>query len=92
MTLDKVKLLGNAFTDTQLNYAPLIWMFCRKTTYLKMLQIHHKALKIIYQSHTSYNDLMLLSNSVALHQRILRFLLTEIFKSTGTLISQIMWS
>ena len=28
LTLDKVKLLGNAFIDRQLNYAPLRWIFC----------------------------------------------------------------
>ena len=36
LTLDKAKLLANAFIDSQLNYAPLIWMFWNKTTYLKM--------------------------------------------------------
>ena len=35
LTLDKAKLLGNAFIDSQFNYAPLIWMFCHKATYLK---------------------------------------------------------
>ena len=47
LTLDKAKLLGNAFIDSQFNYAPLIWMFCHKTTYLKMQKIHHKILIII---------------------------------------------
>ena len=43
-------MLGNAFIDSQFNYAPLIWMFCRKGLYLKMQKIHHKTLKVIYQS------------------------------------------
>ena len=30
LSLKKVKMLGNAFADSQFNYAPLIWMFCRK--------------------------------------------------------------
>ena len=85
LTLGKAKLLGNAFIDSQFNYTPLIWMFCRKATYLKMQKIHHKSLKVIYQSDASYDDLLQLSNSVSLHQRHLRFLLTEIYKSTGTL-------
>ena len=41
LTLDKPKLLGNAFIDIQLNYVPLIWMFCHKTTYLKMQKVYH---------------------------------------------------
>ena len=85
LILDKAKLLDNAFIDSQFNYAPLIWMFCHKATYLKMQEIHHKSLKVIYQSDASYDDLLQLSNSVSLHQRHLRFLLTEIYKSTGTL-------
>ena len=47
LTLDKAKLLGNAFIDSQFNYAPLIWMFFHETTYLKTLKIHHKTLKVI---------------------------------------------
>ena len=39
LTLDKAKLLGNALLDSQFNYAPLIWMFCHKITYLKMQKI-----------------------------------------------------
>ena len=83
LTLDKAKLLGNAFIDSQFNYAPLIWMFCHKATYLKMQKIHHKSLKVIYQSDASYDDLLQLGNSVSLPQRHLQFLLTEIYKSTG---------
>ena len=30
LTLDKAKLLGNAFIDSQFNYAPLIWIFAIK--------------------------------------------------------------
>ena len=92
LTLDKAKLLGNAFIDSQFNYAPLIWMFCHKGTYLKMQKTHHKSLKVIYQFDASYDDLLQLSNSVSLHQRHLRFLLTEIYKSTCTLNPQFMWS
>ena len=75
LTIDKAKLLRNAFIDSQFNYAPLIWMFRQKASYLKMQKIHHKSLKV---------------NSVSLHQRHLRFLMTEINKSTGTLNPQFM--
>ena len=85
LTLDKVKLLANAFIDSQFNYAPLVWMFYHKATYLKMQNIHHKSLKVIYQPDASYDNLLQLSNSMSLDQRHLRFLQTEIHKSTGTL-------
>ena len=36
LSLEKAKMLGNAFIDSHFNYAPLIWMFSRKGLYLKM--------------------------------------------------------
>ena len=30
LSLDKAELLCNAFINSQFNYAPLVWMFCRK--------------------------------------------------------------
>ena len=30
LSLEKAKLLCNAFINSQFNYAPLLWMFCRK--------------------------------------------------------------
>ena len=41
-TIQKAKILGNAFTDSQFNFAPLLWMFCRKTVYSKIEKIHQK--------------------------------------------------
>ena len=64
-------------------------MLCQKTTHLKMRKIHRKTLKVIYQSDATYDDLLKLSNSVSLHQRHLRFLLMETYKSTGP---QFTWS
>ena len=48
LSLEKAKMLGIAFTDSQFNYSPLIWMLYRKGLYLKMLKIHHKTLMVIY--------------------------------------------
>ena len=36
LTIEKAKILGNAFVDSQFNYVPLIWTFCRKTLYSKI--------------------------------------------------------
>ena len=85
LSLEKAKMLGNAFIDSQFNYAPLIWMFCRKGLYLKMQKIHHKTLKVIYQSNKTYEELLELSQTVSIHQRHVRFLVTEIHKSTSLL-------
>ena len=55
-------------------------MFSRKTLYHKIEKIHYRTLKVIYQSEESYENLLLESSSVSVHQRHLRFLLTEITK------------
>ena len=31
LSLEKAKMLGNTFIDSQFNYTPLIWMFCRSS-------------------------------------------------------------
>ena len=36
LTIEKAKILGNDFIDSQFNYAPLLWIFCRKTFYSKI--------------------------------------------------------
>ena len=90
LTIEKAKMLGNAFIDSQFNYAPLLWMFCRKTLYSKIEKIHHKTLKVIYQSNDTYENLLLHSNTVSVHQRHLRFLMTEIYKSISLLNPEFM--
>ena len=36
LTMEKAKLLYNAFINSQFNYASVIWIFCRKKDYLKL--------------------------------------------------------
>ena len=86
------KILGNAFIDSQFNFAPIIWMFCGKTLYPKIENNHHRTLKVVYGIDDSYNNLLLSSNSVSIHQRYLGFLLTEIFKSISQISPEFMWS
>ena len=92
LTTEKAKILDNAFIDSQFNYAPLLWMFCRKTLYSKIEKIHHKTLKVIYESNDTYDNLLLQSNMVSVHQGHLRFLMTEIYKSISQLNPEFMWS
>ena len=82
--VEKAKLLGNSFIDSQFNSAPLIWMFCQKNLYLKIEKIRCKTLRIIHQSNVSYHDFLKCNGSTSFHQRHLQFLLTKIYKSTVT--------
>ena len=57
-------------------------MFCHKQDYLKIeKKINNKALKIVYNSNESYEELLLRNNEVSIHQKQLRILATEVFKS-----------
>ena len=92
LTIEKAKVFGNAFIDSQFNYAPLLWMFCRKNLYSKIEKIHHRTLKVIYQSNDTYENLLLQSNMVSVHQIDLRFLMIEIYKSISQLKPRFMCS
>ena len=83
-------MLVNAFIDSHFNYAPLIWMFCRKTLHPKIEKIPYRTLKVCIDN--SYNNILLRSNSVSIHQRHLRFFVTEIFKSISQINPEFMWS
>ena len=81
LTLEKSKLLYNAFINKQFNYPSIIWMFCRKQDYLEVEKIHYRALKIVYNSNECYEELLIRNNEVSIHQKQLRTLATEIYKS-----------
>ena len=81
LTLEKSKLLYNAFMNNQFNYASIIWMFCSKQDYLEVEKIHYKALKYVYNSNECYEELLIRNTEVSIHQKQLRSLATEIYKS-----------
>ena len=81
LTLEKLKLLYNNFINNQFNYASIIWMFCHKQDYFEVEKIHYKALKIVYNSNECYEELLIRNNEVSIHQKQLRTLATEIYKS-----------
>ena len=67
-------------------------MFCRKTLYSKIEKIHHGTSKVVYGIDDSYNNLLLISNSVSVHQRHLPLLVKEIFKSISQINPEFMSS
>ena len=81
LTLEKSKLLCNVFINNQFNYTSIIWVFCRKQDYLKVVKNHYKALKIIYNSNECFEELLIRNNEVSIHQKQLHTLATEIYKS-----------
>ena len=66
-------------------------MFCRKKQYLKLQKIHHKALKVVYNSNKNYDELLRDNNEFSIHQRHLHALICEVFKSLNNLNPEFMW-
>ena len=82
MTLEKRKLLMNAFISSQFSYCPLIWMCHSRSLNNRINRIHKRALRIVYEDYNlTYEELLIKSGSVEIHHRNLQILATEIYKS-----------
>ena len=58
LTVEKTKLLANAFINSQFTYAPLILMFAGKLSIAKICEIHFRTLQVVYNNYDkSYHDL-----------------------------------
>ena len=92
LTRDQAKLSCNAFINSQFNYAPIVWMFCRKNQYLKIKKFHHKALKVVFNSDNGCDELLQMSNEITIHQKHLHAVICEVFKSLNNSNPEFMWS
>ena len=61
-------------------YAPIVWMFCMKTLYLKIQKIFERGAKILNSIPPETED-VLIRNPTTIHELHLRQLLSEVFKS-----------
>ena len=86
----KVEVLANAFSNTQSYYASMIWMFAVKRWYQKFKKIYYRTLHIVDEK--LYEDLLFMNDDISIHQTLLHFLATEIFKSVINLNLQFMWN
>ena len=70
------------------------WCGCcaGKKQYLKIQKIHHKALKVVYNSNKNYDELLRDDNKVSIHQSHLHALICEVFKSLNNLNPEFVWS
>ena len=47
LAVENARILANTFIDSQLNYAPLIWMFAGNALIHKTCKIHHRTLQVV---------------------------------------------
>ena len=86
-------MLANAFINSQLNYAPLVWMIAGKTSINKICKIHRRTLQVIHDDYQkSYDELLDINKDVNIHQKHLRILVLEVFKGIMHGNPEFMWS
>ena len=82
VNFDQAKLLFNSYISSQFNYAPIIWMFCSKTSYSAILATHKRALRALFVDFESeYTELLAMADTPSIHETHLGFLAIEIFKT-----------
>ena len=68
MTLNKRRMLMKSYIISQFNYCPLIWMLHNRALNNKINHIHERALRIVYDDHSSsFDDLLNKDKSVTIH-------------------------
>ena len=93
LTIEKAKLLANFFVNSQFNYAPLMWMFANKYSIDSILKIHKRTLQIVSDVYDkSYENLLNRSDDISIHQKHLRYLAIEVYKSLTMLNPGFMWN
>ena len=77
----KLRMIMNAFIQSQFNYCSLVWMFHSRTLNNKINRLQERALRVVYNnvSHT-YQELLDLDNSVTIHHKNLQKLAIEMYK------------
>lgn len=82
ITIDKARILYNAYILSCFSYCPIVWMFCNKMSNNLIDKTHKRALRVVYNCYDkSLEELLQIDGSLKIHQRNLRTLMIEVFKS-----------
>ena len=88
----KASLLYNSFILTNLNYCPLIWMFCGKTTNDKFNSVHKRALRVLLNYYTSsFEELLHRKEEVTIHDKNLQKLILEVYRCMTSANPSFLW-
>ena len=70
-----------------------LWLGCfGEKKYLKIRKIHHKPLKVVFNIKRDHDEFLRDNNGSSVHQRHLRVLTCEVFKSLNNLNLELIWS
>ena len=90
---NKSKTKYTTMVKSQLNYCPLAWMFCPRSSSKLINKVQEKALRITYSDQlTDFKSLLSNHNEITIHQRNLQVSMTEIYKIINQIAPPIMSS
>ena len=90
MTIEKRKLIMNAFINSQFGYCPLVWMFHSRALNSRINRLHERSLRLVYQDkHSSFQELLDKDCSVTIHHKNLQTLAVELFKVKNNIAPEI---
>ena len=93
MNKDKLKVLMKAFVQSQFGYCPLVWMFHGRVLNNKINRLHERDLRLVYkETNLSFEDLLIMNNSVTVHHRNVQNLAIELYKVQNDLSPNFMKS
>ena len=91
MGTHKKRFLMKSFIFSQFNYCPLVWMNHSRKLNNRINNLQERSLRIAYNDYrSSFDELLQKDNSVTVHVRNLRTLVTEVYKTKYNLNPQIM--
>ena len=91
LSLERRRTLMKAFIESQFAYCPLIWMFCQRSSNIRINHLHERALRIVYKDNEStFEDLLKKDNSVSIHHKNIRLLGIELYKVKNNLSTHLM--
>ena len=80
----KAYVLYKTFIRSNLNYCPLIWMFCGKVANNRINQLHKRALRVLQNDYTAtFEDLLEKSEEVMVHCSNLKKLMIDLYECTN---------
>ena len=91
ISFEKRKILVKAFVGSQFGYCSLTWTFHGRRANSKINHIRERALRIVCKNNVlSFEELLELGESFAIHHRNIQSLATELFKIKNNLLVTIM--
>ena len=79
-----------ASIESEFGYCPLLWMFCGRKTNARINHIHDRALNVVYNDESPFEELLGRYKSETIYRRNIKILVAKLFKIKYGL-STILW-